>query len=219
MFGGQTEVEPPEGRTTEMMQQERYVNALTFEQYEIDTLGAPFRVTLLDSVTVGIDLETGKEMVRVPDLAGLLNAVVRRRVSHPRKLNGDELKFIRNALGVRANPLAQFLEMSPEHLSRCEAGGIAMSAISERFFRLFTYLGTFFHDPEGLLAAKELDAGVIEEKAKKPNESFVKFAVQFLSMKIEAAFDPEKELHFTFAWNGTKQSDDDTEWEVRSSAC
>src|SRR6266446_724740 len=106
-----------------MRQHERYVNPRTVAKYELDTLGAPFKVTLLDSVTLGVNPTTGKEMVNVPDLVGLLNAVVRRRVTHPRKLNGDELKFIRNALGVKAILLARFLEMSPEHLSRCEAGG------------------------------------------------------------------------------------------------
>ncbi len=204
-----------------MTQHERCVNARTVAKYEIDTLGAPFKVTLLDSVTLGVDPTTGKEMVHVPDLVGLLNAVVRRRVTHPRKLKGDELKFTRNALGVRAILLARFLDMSPEHLSRCEAGDKAMSTNSERFFRLFAYLGTFFPDPEELLAAKKLDGEEIEKKAKKPCVSFTKFAVQFLSMKIESAFDPEKELHFTFAWNGAHElpQDDDTEWEARLVAC
>jgi DNA-binding transcriptional regulator YiaG len=214
----------------EMTQHERYVNPRTVAKYEIDTLGAPFKVTLLDSVTLGVNPTTGKEMVNVPDLVGLLNAVVRRRVTHPRKLNGDELKFIRNALGVKAILLARFLEMSPEHLSRCEAGGKAMSSISERFFRLFAYLGTFFHDPEELLVVETLDREEIARKAKKPNQSFTNFAVQFLSMKIEPVFDPEKELHFTFAWHGARPSknmvapsrDNDTEWEnaeVRLVAC
>src|SRR6266851_2551895 len=92
-------------------------------QYEIDTLGAPFKVTLWGCVTLGIDPATAEEKINVPDVVGLINAVVRARVNHPRKLNGEELKFIRHALGVKAKVLAHFLDMSPEHLSRCEAGG------------------------------------------------------------------------------------------------
>lgn len=180
-----------------MTQHDRYANARVVPQYEIDTLGAPFRVTLYDCVTLGIDPSTGEEKVNVPDIVGLINAVVRIRVSHPRKLNGQELKFVRNALGLRANLLADFLEMSPEHLSRCEAGAKVMSAISERFFRLFAFLCTFFSDPEELLI-RTMDGTEIEQKATKPNEMGKKFAEQFLSMKIQSAYDADEELHFEF---------------------
>jgi hypothetical protein len=182
---------------TMMTQHERFINARCVPQYEVDTLGAPFKVTLFHSVTLGIDPTTGEEKVNIPDVVGLINCVVRARVSHPRKLNGDELKFVRSALGVKANALAAFLEMSPEHLSRCEAGAKIMSTISERFFRLFAFLATFFPDPEELLI-KTLDGSEIERKAKKPNEMGKKFAQQFISMKIQSVYDSDEELNFEF---------------------
>src|SRR4051812_18881030 len=94
-----------------MMQHDRSGNARVVQQYEVDTLGAPFKVTLWDCVSLSIDAKTGGEKVHIPDLVGLIKSVVRARVSHPRKLNGAELKFVRNALGVRANLLAEFLDM------------------------------------------------------------------------------------------------------------
>jgi len=164
--------------------------------YEIDTLGAPFKVTLLDSVTLRIDPVTGEEKITVPDLTGLINAVVRARVVHPQKLNGDEIKFIRNALGVKANKLAEFLTMTPEHLSRCEAGVKVMSALSERVFRLFAFFATFFADPEEFLA--KLDGSEIERKAASKPNALQRFVTHFFTMKIVSVYDADIELHFEF---------------------
>ncbi len=209
-----------------MTQHDRYLSARVVPQYEIDTLGAPFRVTLHNCVTLGVDPSTGEEKVNVPDLVGLINAVVRARVSHPWKLNGRELKFVRNALGLKANLLADFLEMSPEHLSRCEAGAKVMSTISERFFRLFAFMCTFFPDPEALLI-RAMNGTEIEQKATKPNEMGKKFAEQFLSMKIQSAYDADEELHFEFArgqadpLDSYGPSEESSEWknETREAAC
>lgn len=191
-------------------------------QYEVDTLGAPFKVTVWDCVTLRVDPSTGKELINIPDLVGLINAVVRARVKHSRKLNGQEIKFIRNALGVKGNAIASFLAMSPEHLSRCEAGTKVMSAISEKVFRLFAYLATFHPDPNEILAKREDgDFGKeLEKKAKRPNEVARNFVEQFLTMKIESAFDAEEELNFNF-WreadpeNFETSNDQDSEWEPK----
>lgn len=205
-----------------MMQHDRDKGARVVEQYEVDTLGAPFKVTLWNCVSLSVDPRTGEEKVHIPDVVGLIKSVVRTRASHARKLNGRELKFIRNALGVRANLLADFLDMTPEHLSRCESGTKVMSTMSEKVFRLFAYLGTFYPDAEELLI-KSPDEKEIDKKAQKPDEMRRKFAEQFLKMKIQSVFDAEDdELHFEFERTLVKSSksskrsklncDDDTEW-------
>jgi transcriptional regulator with XRE-family HTH domain len=181
-----------------MTQHERRV----VERYEIDTLGAPFKVTLLDFVTFGVDRKTGDEKINVPDVAGLIGAVVRARVSHPRKLNGKEIRFVRNALGLKANQVAKFLGMGPEHFSRCEAGTKVMALMSEKMFRLFAFLATYFPDPQEMLAQildgrATLEKG-LETKAKRPDEMAKKFMEQFLIIKIQPAFDSTEELHFEF---------------------
>lgn len=181
-----------------MTQHERADRVRVVQKYDVDTLGAPFKVTLLDSVSVSIDPKTGDERVEIPDLVGLINAVVRSRVLCPRKLSGKEIKFVRNALGVRAKPLAQFLDMTPEHLSRCEAGTKVMSGASEKVFRLFAYLGTFYKEPKHLFVRKNEDiTGFynLDEKKKKNVEDFVKI---FLTLKIQPVFDQAEELHFEF---------------------
>lgn len=180
-----------------MTQHERFAGARVVPEYEVDTLGAPFKVTLLNVVTLTIDTRTGEEKVKIPNLVGLTKAVVRERVIHSRKLNGEEVRFIRNALEIKANKVAEFLDMSAEHLSRCEAGTRAMSTTSEKMFRLFAFMATFFRDP-GEILDRALNETEIERKAKKPNEMGKKLAEQFLSMKIQSVFDPDEELHFVF---------------------
>jgi transcriptional regulator with XRE-family HTH domain len=181
-----------------MTQYERRV----LDRYEIDTLGAPFKVTLLDCVAMcGVDSETGEDKINVPNLSGLIGAVVRARVSHSRKLNGKEIKFVRNALGLRANQLAKFLGMGPEHLSRCEAGKKVLALPSEKMFRLFAYLATYMPEPQEMLTQifdgqADLKSG-LETKTKKPDEMAMKFMEQFLTIQIQSVFDPA-ELHFEF---------------------
>lgn len=179
------------------MQHERKPRVRIVHSYDADTLGAPFKVTLLDSVTFGLDPKTGQETVQIPDLVGLINAVVRARVRHTHKLSGAEVKFIRNALGIQANKLATFLGMSPEHFSRCESGAKAMSVSNEKILRLFSFLATFFEEPEDLLM-ESMETSDITNKSTKPSEMVDRFFRMFLSMKIEAVVDSADELHFEF---------------------
>ena len=46
---------------------------------------------------------------------------------------------MRNALGLKANRIAKFLGMGPEHFSRCEAGTKVMALMSEKMFRLLAF--------------------------------------------------------------------------------
>jgi len=177
-------------------------------QYVVDTLGAPFKVELIDSVTLSVDAETGEEMVDIPDLVGLISAVVRSRVMHTKKLNGEEIKFVRNALGVRAKSVAEFLDMTPEHYSRCETDAKVMSPNSEKALRLFAFLGTFYKDPEDLFLRKMGEAQ--PKKNAKLDKAAQEFVGMFFSMKIKAARDVHDELSFSFVRRERAGEDDDT---------
>lgn len=108
------------------------------DQFEATDLGAPFKVILHKSVRVTTTRNTG-EMVSysIPDLDGLLRAIVITRILHDRKLFGAEIRFIRRALGIKQKDFAQRIEMSAEHLSRCESGSPVMSPTSEKLLRIF----------------------------------------------------------------------------------
>lgn len=191
--------------------------------YEVDTLGAPFKVTIYHCAALRTDPVTGEETVNIPDLVGLINAVVRARVTDDRKLNGREIKFVRNALGLRAKQVAEFLDMSPEHFSRCEAGTKPMSAGSEKTFRMFAFLGTHLKEPSTILEqrnARILDSSTRESEltSKKVTKSVATFLEMFLSMKIQPVF-PAEELHFEFSRrarelpaNDDDDVFDDSEW-------
>lgn len=166
-------------------------------KYLVDTLGAPFKVSIIDVVTVRTDPKTGKELIHIPDLSGLINAVVRARVSDERKLSGPELKFVRNAISVRAKTLANFLDLSPEHLSRCEAGKKTLATNDEIGLRLSVFLATYMSDPQAMFERKVDDTG-IDKTSAEPNEVATKFMNQFLTMKIRSVFDASKELHYEF---------------------
>ncbi|RAI37106.1 hypothetical protein [Rhodoplanes serenus] len=165
--------------------------------YELDTLGAPFKVVLRDSVSVGLDPQTGRERVSIPDFVGLVGAVVRSRVVHPRKLSGAEIKFLRSALGVKAKPVAGFLDMSAEHLSRCEAGTKIMSSTSERLFRLGAFLATFFEEPEDLFTSHSFEELEIKPSADQEQVA-QRFLKHFLSLKIQTVFAADDVLRFEF---------------------
>jgi hypothetical protein len=198
-----------------MTRHERNFGVHAVPRYDVDTLGAPFRVTLLDSVTIKMDGD--KEIVNIPDLCGLISAVVRTRVCHPRKLGGAELKFIRRALSVRSNELAKFLSMSAEHWSRCENGMKVLSANSEKEFRLFSYIATFIPNPQEALVLSA-DPKALKKKATKPTKMLEGLFEMFLLMKIESAFDPHKKLHFEFVRRRCQpeldlpNGDEDDEW-------
>jgi hypothetical protein len=83
--------------------------------YLAKSLGAPFKIYLSNGVEFETDPTSGKMMTKIVDLPGLIGAVVRARVSHPRKLSGADLRFIRSALRLPSKGLAAVLDLSPEH--------------------------------------------------------------------------------------------------------
>src|SRR5690242_459562 len=108
------------------------------DRFEASDLGAPFKVVLNHSVKVTYDVATGEVVsYKIPDLDGLLWAVVITRILHPRKLFGADIKFIRKALGLKQKELASKIDLTIEHLSRCETNTLVMSPGSEKLFRIF----------------------------------------------------------------------------------
>ena len=169
--------------------------------YLLDTLGAPFKVILRDGVTKSTDQTTGEEIITVPDIVGLIGAVVRSRVSHTRKLSGAEIKFIRHALGVQAKVIAEFLGVSPEHLSRCENGTKAMSLANEKLFRCAVNLATRFEEPGDVLTypSDEQHAAIADDLKDEANKELVGFLKSFFSMKINPVYVADDEpLTFEF---------------------
>lgn len=111
--------------------------------YESNGLGTPFRVVLHHAVKAETCAKCGNVLgTYIPDLNGLLYAVTFSRALDSRKLVGEDVRFIRKAMGWKAKDLAKHLGISAEYLSRCENGQKMMSEGIEKLFRLYVLLKT-----------------------------------------------------------------------------
>lgn len=108
------------------------------ETFEAKDLGAPFKVLLNDAVQVTFDAATGEQLsYEIPDLDGLLRAVVIERLLTNRKLSGKDVRFVRKVLGLTQRELSEKIDIVPEHLSRIETGTHPLTPGSEKLLRLY----------------------------------------------------------------------------------
>jgi len=164
-------------------------------------LGAPFKVYLANGVETVVDPKTGKSYTTITDVPGLIAAVVRSRVLHPRKLSGDDLKFIRSALCIKSKSLAEIMDLSPEHYSRCESGVRTMSTTAEKVGRGYVFLMTYLKDKSVREALKENDPSENETKeinADEEKKALASLQKLFCDIKINPVCDADEELTFSF---------------------
>lgn len=105
-------------------------------------LKAPFTVILKNSAKQVVDGEGKVIEIIIPDPEGLVRAVAQARVLHEHKLNAADLKFLRLALGLKSKELADVISVTPEHVSRLEAGDKVLSPQSEKLVRIYTFVST-----------------------------------------------------------------------------
>jgi transcriptional regulator with XRE-family HTH domain len=99
------------------------VTTILLDEYVDPLMGAPFEVVLEKAVTETRCAKCGARLgVTIPDGKGLMAAVAMTRALDPFKLLGEEIRFLRKAVGWKGKDLAKILEITAEHLSRCEKG-------------------------------------------------------------------------------------------------
>lgn len=161
-------------------------------EFTVDDLGTSFKVVLINSVICS-EGEKGKEFL-IPDYQGLVKQIAVSRAAHPVKLKGGDIKFLRKNLGLRSKELASKLDISPEHLSRCEAGTKILSPNSERVLRSLVLCEALYifrkaiEDVEGP-KANSLDklTGLIDRLHEVMGD-----------FKIQSTYDANEELIFHF---------------------
>jgi len=194
----------------------------TVDRYDAAILGAPFRVVLLDSVRQWIDCKTNRVIrTAIPNLNGLKKAVAAVRCMHPRKLTSAEIKFVRKAMGFKGVELAGHLDITPEHLSRCEKGDRALSGSAEKILRAFVVNRShiLFDIIDQLIEKSDIDNSILDnfprnfrdglEVYRKISDS-LNFSI--LEMEINTAFDPFDPLEFHFRLSdlaASKQADEE----------
>lgn len=155
------------------------------KEFEAVCLGAPFKVVLHNSVPVETDAKTGCiTHYTIPDLGQLSIAVLLSRLTHPRKLSGKDVRFIRKVLGIKQKKLASEIEVSVEHLSRFENGGPPLSPQGDKYLRLFAIRDAF--------NLKDMPDGKNKERLEEALDKV------FYGMKLETAYDPNESMQFDF---------------------
>jgi transcriptional regulator with XRE-family HTH domain len=184
-------------------------------EYVADNLGAPFKVVLVNSVTQVVDDETGEvEKVIVPNVRGLIKCIAMTRIFEPRKLSGEEIKFIRKAFKFSAKHIAELIDVSPEHLSRCEAGDRTLSVGNEKCFRASMFLDQIKR-LEGLNGINEAD-DTVKENMGKLIDALRKVTLIITERKIAPAFHAEPlEMKFfvtSICGNDVGKDDPNADW-------
>jgi len=198
----------------EIMQHDLAGSGPVAGHYHAKSIGSPFEVYLTNGFEITPDPASGKMMTSITDLPGLMAAIVQSRVSHPRKLSGADLKFIRSALCLQSKALARALELTPEHYSRCETGQKTMSIATEKVYRGYVFVASVLRD-KNILDAVRLGPRkeVTPDDAQKALEAIRKL---FFDLRISPVFDVSEELKFVFSRRcpdeGRPCGDDDAQW-------
>jgi Predicted transcriptional regulator len=167
------------------------------DQFEAEELGAPFKVFLHDCVKVVTDDESGEILsYTIPDPDGLLRIVVLSRILNRRKLAGPELKFLRKAVGLKQKDVAKSVDLSVEHLSKCESGKLVLSGNSEILLRVFLLKTAIKHHK------------IKDSEAKAKIEGFLD---TLFDEPLIGVHDAEDELVFRFCRGPNVRADNDDE--------
>ena len=191
-------------------------------EFEARDLGIPFKVLLIDSVKEIRNPSTGEvEKTIIPNITGLMKCAAITRIAVPRKLCGPEIKFIRKALKVSAKSLAEKIGVTPEHLSRCEAGERVLSTGAEKCLRISVLMDKLtITDKMNKVCEKNEKAADLLIKLKK---ALSEIEGILSDMPITSAHDIEDELVFHFSI-ANKSSEDlfkedlDADWSANGSA-
>ena len=106
---------------------------LTVGDYRFDEVGIPLLLKHVSLIKCG---ECGNTDPIIPDLNGLMHVVAFAVISHPCKLRGNEIRFLRKYLGKSGREFSKLLDIDPTTLSKWE-NGQEIGPQSDRLIRLF----------------------------------------------------------------------------------
>lgn len=182
-----------------------------------ELLGTPFKVVLSNGIEQHLNKATGKVMTQITDLPGLIFCILQARVLHPRKLSGEDLKFIRASLRMRSSEVADVLDVSPEHYSRCEAGTKTLSTAAEKYFRMRVFLQASCKHKAVQEKLAQMEEQKVEFDTEEAKEALAAFQSVFFDMKIAHLVVAGQELAFSFSRGGVRRKargrgKDDGKW-------
>lgn len=144
------------------------LNVLATPVPNYDQLKIPgFKVILVDSVVEEKCQNCGQTEYVIPNMEGLFAAIAIARAKNPIKLNGAEIKFIRKAIEIPAKKMAQYLEVTVEHLSRWENDKAPITPSYEKMLRLLA--GTLLKNKAPLIPFEAQEIADMKIRCRNPN--------------------------------------------------
>lgn len=170
---------------------------VTLAEFFPTNLGAPFEVVLKDSVKQIVIDDTGEVIeTLIPNPRGLLHKIALTRLIYPRKMSGQEIRFVRRSLSVKAKHLADMIGVTPEHLSRCEHGDRVLSVGAEKCLRiglLLDHLTISYDEEKAFQQNEELKQAIGGFK-----DALGKLKLIISEMSIPSAHDAKEILSLAF---------------------
>lgn len=78
----------------------------------------------------------GEEILHLPSVEGLHWLIVEKLLKKPSQLRGEELRFIRKYVGLKATDLAKMLSVDPSTVSKWETDESKIGPANDKLFRL-----------------------------------------------------------------------------------
>ena len=91
---------------------------------------------VVDGVERGTCPQCGETYTSFPRWSDLSKRVVAALIAKPSRLTAAEIRFLRLAIGFKAQALAEILSVTPSQVSRWENGAVPISALADRLFRM-----------------------------------------------------------------------------------
>ncbi len=186
-------------------EQNEHIKVSILEEYEPD-IGSPFRVVLVHSVKQSISSSGEIIDTCIPNMKGLLREVALARSLHNRKFSPEDIKFVRKAIGLRANELSDLLGVSAEHLSRCENGDRSLSLAAEKLFRVIVLKRRYNYPALREKLTTLLDRDELSPDTRKQvremlacvNNAFSEVETAIFESRISSVYDATEKLSFEF---------------------
>ena len=113
----------------------------------------------------------GNSVVGIPAIVALHEQICIALVSAPVSLKGQEIKFIRSTMGLRANEFAKLMRVHKGSVSRWENDKVAMNRAAAHLFKLLV-LDHFSKERKRVIKMLE-DITITEEAARKQIEKSI----------------------------------------------
>jgi YgiT-type zinc finger domain-containing protein len=109
------------------------VAAIVRRDYPFAEMGIP---VVLENIEVIECSHCGSVEPIIPNIDGLMVALAAALICNPRKLDGDEVKFLRKYIGKSSMEFARFLHVNHTHLSKIENNKLEIGPRLDKLVRL-----------------------------------------------------------------------------------